>query len=229
MTKKAELKKKAQKEFDKDSDWGDDQTQEYDQEDDHENENDDENEMDENEEEEDEGEDENEIDDENDEDEDDENEGNEDEGENENVENDDNDEYEEEGEDDEVIILEKKKEKPKPRATPKSRPTRVVPVMRFRTGPVEVQIPRIKGTNPEWRKILEKHRKDMPNDFFDKRFVSLDLNDNGNGVYLLAYYCAILNTDPSYLDPYFLADHDGPVHEYFKSGHDEHEWRSIFR
>ena len=206
MTKKAELKKKAQKEFDKDSDWGDDQTQEYDQEDDHENENDDENEMDENDEEEDEGEDENE-----------------------NDENDDNDEYEEEGDDDEVIIVEKVKEKPKARATPKSRPTKVAPVMRFRTGPVEVQIPRIKGTNPEWKKILDKHRKDMPNDFFDKRFVSLDLNENGNGVYLLAYYCAILNTDPSYLEPYFLADHDGPVNEYFKSGHEEHEEYENFR
>jgi hypothetical protein len=72
-----------------------------------------------------------------------------------------------------------------------------------------VKIPPIEAKVDGWASVLEIEEDQMEEDFFEERMVSTNMK-NEKAIYMIAYYCSILNTDPSYIDPFFCFE-DGFV------------------
>ena len=90
-------------------------------------------------------------------------------------------------------------------------------------------MPQIVAFDKDWERILEENSHRLPADFYQPTSVKTDMR-GGNAIRMIAYYCSILNTDPSYIDVFYLnKDHiyagapHGP-----HTDHDYEEFRLVF-
>ena len=95
----------------------------------------------------------------------------------------------------EIVAVPQKLPTKKPKYSPK-------PIMRRNTAPEMVRIPEISAKDEAWADALEIGTRTIPEDFYDERPVSTGMKSQ-NALHMIAFYCSILNTDPSYTDIWY--------------------------
>jgi hypothetical protein len=93
--------------------------------------------------------------------------------------------------------------KPKPKAKLGSRANEGA--MRRNPGLFEVRMPHIETRNSDYAEYLDKGRKLIPQEYIDGVQVKTSML-HSKAIYLIAHYCAILNTDPNYMEIFWLSE-----------------------
>ena len=65
-----------------------------------------------------------------------------------------------------------------------------------------VKIPKLVPLSEGWLRVLLNEEDKLEEDLFEEVSISSDMR-SGNAIYMIAYFCSIMNTDPSYVDPFF--------------------------